>query len=209
MRRMKGLIMAERDGMWLERVVGVAGAAAAVAASLLSVNSGSEQKQRPPLDEDDDDYNPLNDPDNDEGLPPVIESAFKRLGLRDSAVYEHTEGYYAMYRVMKTLGFSDADIAKLVLQKAGERVDEGLDQVRPTETRAVFEAMEDAALRAASEVDGRLSLNGDLIRRVREGATAARAGREDMLLGLEHGLTQGREQLRRMLKGLSRDDAAE
>jgi hypothetical protein len=175
---------------------------------LLSVSSGSEQKQ-PPLDEDDEDYNPLNDPDNDEGLPPVIESAFKRLGLRDSAVYEHTEGYYAMYRVMKTLGFSDADIAKLVLQKAGERVDEGLDNVRPTEARAVFEAMEDAALRAASEVDGRLSLNGDLIRRVREGATAARSGREDMLLGLERGLTQGRDQLRRMLKGLSRDDTAE
>ncbi|MGD9889788.1 MAG: hypothetical protein AB7R89_27645 [Dehalococcoidia bacterium] len=201
--------MAERDGMWLERVVGVAGAAAAVAVSLLSVSGGSEQKQRPPLDEDDEDYNPLNDPDNDEGLPPVIDSAFKRLGLKDSAVYEHTEGYYAMYRVMKTLGFSDADIAKLVLQKAGERMDEGLEQVHPTEARAVFESMEDAALRAASEVDNRLSLNGDLIRRVREGATAARSGREDLLLGLERGLTQGREQFRRMLKGLSRDDAAE
>jgi hypothetical protein len=201
--------MAERDGMWLERVVGVAGAAAAVAVSLLSVSGGSEQRQRPPLDKDDEDYNPLNDPDNDEGLPPVIESAFKRLGLKDSAVYEHTEGYYAMYRVMKTLGFSDADIAKLVLQKAGERVDEGLDQVHPTEARAVFESMEDAALRAASEVDNRLSLNGDLIRRVREGAMAARSGREDLLLGLERGLTQGREQFRRMLKGLSRDDTAE
>jgi hypothetical protein len=138
----------------------------------------------------------------------VIEAAFKRLGLRDSAVYEQTEGYYAMYRVMKTLGFTDADIAKLVLQKAGERVDEGLEGVRPTETRAVFAAMEEAALRAAAEVDARLSLNGDLIRRVREGATAARAGREDVLLGLERGLTQGREQFRRILKGLSRDDAA-
>lgn len=192
--------------MWLERVAGVAGAAAAVAASLLSVSGGSGQRPRPPLDEDDEDYNPLNEPD-DEGLPPVIEAAFKRLGLQESPVYERTEGYYAMYRVMKTLGFTDADIARLVLQKAGERVDEGLEGVRPTETRAVFEAMEEAALRAASEVDARLSLNGDLIRWVREGATAARAGREDVLLGLERGLTQGREQFRRILKGLSRDDA--
>jgi hypothetical protein len=201
-----GGAMGERDGMWLERVAGVAGAAAAIAASWLSVSSGSGRAERPPLDEDDEDYNPLNEPDDEEGLPPAIDAVFTRLGLRDSPMYEHTEGYYAMYRMLKTLGVSDADIAKMVLQKAGEQVDEGLGRVRPTEARAVFEVMEDAALRAASELDTRLTLHGDLVRRVHEGATAARAGREELLLGLERGLLEGREQLRRILKGLSRND---
>jgi hypothetical protein len=192
--------------MWLERVAGAAGAAAALATAWLSVTTGSGDKPvRPPLDQDDD-YNPLNEPNDEEGLPPAIEAVFTRLGLRESGVYERTEGYYAMYRVLKTLGFSDADIAKLAVQKAGASVDEGLEKVRPTEARAVFEAMEDAALRAAAEIDSRFSLRGDLIRTVREGAVAARAGREDALIGLERGLTQGRDFLKRMLSGLSAND---
>lgn len=197
--------MAERGGWWLERFAEVAGATIGAAATLLSVSGGQGQESRPalPLGEDDDDYNPLNEPD--EVLPPVVESAFARLGLKGSGVHERAEGLYAMYRLLKTLGYSDADIAKLALQKAGDGVDEGLEKVRPADARAAFEVLEEAALRGATELDTRLDLRGDLVRLVRDGAVAARAGREELLTGLERGLLQGRQYLRGVLKGLARD----
>ena len=196
--------MRDRGEAWLERMVEVAGATLGAGMTLLSMNAGGERQERPPLDEEDEDYNPLNEPD--EVLPPVVERAFARLGLQGSDVHERTEGLYAMYRLLKTLGYSDTEIARLALQKAGESVDDGLERVRPTEARVVFEALEDAAVRAAMEIDGRLSLRGDLIRLVREGAVAARAGREEMLAGLERGLLEGRGHLRRILKGLKKDE---
>jgi len=84
-------------------------------------------------------------------------------------------------------------------------VDDGIGQVRPTDARPVLESVENAVLRAAEEVDTRLNLGGDFIRRVRDGAVAARAGREDALTGLEKGFSQGREQLRKFLRGSSRE----
>ena len=198
--------MAERGGSWIERVVEAAGATAGALAMWLSVHPGQEQPKLPPVDEDDEDYNPLNEPE-DEGLPPVVKRAFERLGLRGGRVHERSEGLYAMYKLLKVLGLSDAEIAKLVLQRAGDQVDEGLDRVHPTDARVVFEAIENTLVRAAEEVDSRLEMRGDLIRRVREGALAARAGREETLAVLERGVAQGREQLRRVLKNLSRDDA--
>ena len=199
-------MMAERRGSWIERVAEAAGATAGALAMWLSVHPGQEQPKLPPVDEDDEDYNPLNEPE-DEGLPPVVERAFERLGLRGGRVHERSEGLYAMYKLLKVLGLSDAEIAKLVLQRAGDQVDEGLDRVHPTDARVVFEAIENTLVRAAEEVDSRLEMRGDLIRRVREGALAARAGREETLAVLERGVAQGREQLRRVLKNLSRDDA--
>ena len=199
--------MAERGDMWLERVVEAAGVTLGAAMTLLSVRPGGEQPKLPPPDEDADDYNPLNEPD--EVLPPVVEQAFTRLGLQGSGVHERAEGLYAMYRILKTLGYSDVDIARLALQRAGQSVDDGLDRVRPTDARAAFEALEEAAVRAAAEVDTRLDLRGDLIRLVRDGAIAARAGREEMLTGLERGLQEGRGHLRRILRGLSRDEGEE
>ena len=196
--------MRDRGEAWLERMVEVAGATLGAGMTLLSMNAGGERQERPPLDEEDEDYNPLNEPD--EVLPPVVERAFARLGLQGSDVHERTEGLYAMYRLLKTLGYSDTEIARLALQKAGESVDDGLERVRPTEARVVFEALEDAAVRAAMEVDARLSLRGDLIRLVREGAVAARSGREEVLTGLERGLVEGRAHLRRILKGLKKDE---
>src|SRR3712207_1735665 len=183
--------MAERGGVWLDRVVDVAGVTLGAVMTLLSVQPGGGQPKLPPPDEDedDDDYNPLNEPD--EVLPPVVEQAFARLGLQGSGVHERAEGLYAMYRILKTLGYSDADIARLALQRAGQSVDDGLDRVRPTDARVAFEALEEAAVRAAAEVDTRLDLRGDLIRLVREGALAARLGREDLLTGLERGLQEG------------------
>ena len=196
--------MRDRGEAWLERMVEVAGATLGAGMTLLSMNAGGERQERQPLDEEDEDYNPLNEPD--EVLPPVVERAFARLGLQGSDVHERTEGLYAMYRLLKTLGYSDTEIARLALQKAGESVDDGLERVRPTEARVVFEALEDAAVRAAMEVDARLSLRGDLIRLVREGAVAARSGREEVLTGLERGLVEGRAHLRRILKGLKKDE---
>jgi hypothetical protein len=201
-----GPAMAERGDVWLERVAGVAGATLGAAMSLMDRRPGGERPQGTP-DEDDDDYNPLNEPD--EVLPPAIEKAFARLGLTGGGVHERAEGFYAMYRLLKTLGYSDSEIAKLAMQKAGAGVDESLDRVRPSEARAIFETLEEAAVRGATELDTRLSLRGDLVRLVREGTQAARGGREDLLTGLERGLLQGREQLRRALKRLSDEERAE
>lgn len=136
-------------------------------------------------------------------LPPVVERAFERLGMSAGQVRDRAEQIYAMYKLLKALGLSDADIAKLVVQKGGERLDEGLDRVRPTDARPVFDAVEQAVVRAAEEVDTRLDLGGDLIRRIREGTVAARAGREGALGGLERGLTRGRGNLRKLLHSIA------
>ena len=196
--------MAQRGDVWLERVVEAAGATLGAAMTLLSVSSGGERKQLPPPEEADEDYNPLNE--SDEVLPPVVERAFARLRLQGSGVHERAEGLYAMYRLLKTLGYSDTDIARLALQRAGDSLDDGLDRVRPTDARVAFETLEDAAVRAATEIDTRLDLRGDLIRLVREGAVAARSGREELLSGLERGLVEGRGHLRRILKGLAKGE---
>ena len=158
--------------------------------------------------EEHDDYNPLRE-EEDEGLPPVVEQAFARLGLKGGVVYERTEQLYAMYRLLKVLGLSDAEIARLVVKNAGDRLDEGLDYVRPAQARPVFDAVEEVLVRAAEEADMRLNLRGDLIRRVRDGALAARTGREEALIGLERGFAQGREQLRRILRRVAAADDAE
>lgn len=200
--------MAERGGMWLERVVEAAGATMGAAAMWLSVHPGQGQQQPklPPVDEDDDDYNPLNEPEEDV-LPPVVQAAFDRLGLRGGRLHERTEGMVATYKLLKSLGVSDADIARLVVQRAGDQVDEGLEHVRPAEARLLFEAIEDVVVRAAEEVDTRLNMRGDLVRRIRDSAVATRSGREEALAGMERGLAQGREQLRRLLKSIAREDA--
>lgn len=166
-----------------------------------------ERDQRTDDDWDEDDETPILRPEDDEILPPVVERAFVRLGLRESAAYERTEATVAMYRVMKVLGLSDADIAKLVLRNAGGRVEEEVGRrVNPTETRRLLDRIEDSVVEAATEADQRLNLNGDLVRRVRDTALLARAGREDALTGLERGVAQGRELLRRLLKSKDEDE---
>ena len=115
------------------------------------------------------------EPDGDGGLPGALLRTLENVGLRGSRLHERAEQLYALYRLMKALGFSDADIARLVAKNASDKLDEGLDRVRPSEVRPAFEAVEDALVGAAAEVDMRLRLNGDFIRRVRDGAIAARA----------------------------------
>ena len=199
--------MAERAMGWVEQALSLA-AATGAALVWLSTNRGGEPPAGPPA-EDEDDYNPFRDEQDDEGLPAVVEQAFERLGLKGGPVHERTEQLYAMYRLMKALGLSDAEIARLVMQQAGERLDEGLDRVRPTDGRPVLGAVEDVLVRAAEEADMRLNLHGDLIRRVREGALAARTGREEALIGLERGYSQGREQPRRILRRVAAADTPE
>jgi hypothetical protein len=194
--------MAERGVWWLEAV---ASAAVGLAVSLLSVQNNSKDVV-PAKPEAPDEPRP-EDATEESGLPPVIERALYQLGLRSGKVHERAEQLVAMYKLLKALGMSDADIAKLIVQKAGERVDDGIGQVRPTDARPVIEAVENAMLRAAEEADTRLNMGGDLIRRVRDGAVAARAGREDALTGLERSLGQGREQLRKFLRGSASKDA--
>ena len=197
--------MAKR-GAWWTRMLAVPAALAGTAAAWLSVSPGGRPSGWDPDDEDGA-YRYEDEEEEESALPPVVERAFDRLGIRGGRLHERAEQYYAMYRLLKALGLSDAEIATLVVQKGGERLDEELGRVRPSETRGLFEAVEETVVRAAAEVDARMDLGGDLVRRVRESAVAARVGREEALSGLERGLSQGREQLRRVLRGLAGDKA--
>ena len=143
------------------------------------------------------------EPEENGGLPGALVRTLENIGLRGSRLYERAEQLHALYRLLKALGFSDADIARLVAKNAGDRLDEGLDRMRPGDARPIFEAVEEALVGAATEVDTRLGLNGDFIRRVRDGAIAARAGREEVLVGLERAIGQGREQFRRVLQAVT------
>lgn len=145
-------------------------------------------------------------PADDDGLPPIVERAFERLGLGAGAMRERAEGMLGIYRLLKALGLNDADIARLVVQKGGERLDSSVD-IHRSDVRPVFDALEDSVLRAAEEMDARLNLHGDLIRRIREGAATARAGREDVLASLSRNLTQGREGMRRLLRAVGGGEA--
>jgi hypothetical protein len=143
------------------------------------------------------------EPEEDGGLPGALVRTLENIGLRGSRLHERAEQLHALYRLLKALGYSDADVARLVAKNAGDRLDESLDRVRPGDARPVFEAVEEALVGAATEVDTRLGLNGDLIRRVRDGAIAARAGREEVLVGLERAIGQGREQFRRIIQAVT------
>jgi hypothetical protein len=147
--------------------------------------------------------------EDDGGLPGALLRTLENLGLRGTRLHERAEQLYALYRLMKALGFSDADIARLVAKNAGDKLDEGLDRVRPADARPAFEAVEEALVGAATEVDTRLGLNGDFIRRVRDGAIAARTGREELLFGLERAVGQGRDQFRRILQAVTEDGSRE
>jgi hypothetical protein len=192
---------AERGMEWLGRLVGnvvTTGATALLTVAATTTGANREPVTRRTVDEDDEDYNPLLH-DEEDGLPPVVAKAFATLGLRESGLHERTEGLYAMYRLLKAMELTDADIAKLAVQKAGERLDEGLMNVRPAEARPLFEALEQTVLRAAVDVDERLELRGDLVRPLREAVALARAGREEALSALDRGFNEGREGLRRAL----------
>lgn len=137
---------------------------------------------------------------DDRGLPAVVQSALERLTAPGKRASRRAGGLYAMYRLMRAFGLSDAEIARRLAERAGGRLDESLERVQPADARPAFDALADTLVRAAEDVDTRLDMHGDLVRHVREGAVAARAGREETIAALERGLQQGREGLRRALK---------
>ena len=133
----------------------------------------------------------------------ALGKAFRGLGAQGSALKERLEGYYGMYRLLRALGMSDAEIARLVAGQARDRLEQDLRERTPTagDARRVMDDLQERVLRAAEDVDSRLGLGGDFVRRVREATLAATTGREDALISLERGATAAREQLRKALNG--------
>jgi hypothetical protein len=190
--------MLERRG-WLDVAVSAASLAAGLGMMAVSIATNGGGRRMVDADRRGTDTDAEDDADEG-GLPPVVERAFAQVGISGSRLHERTEQVYAMYRLAKAVGMSDADIAKLVVQKAGEKLDDGLERVRPVETRPLFEAIEEGLLRVAAETDSRLDLGGDLMRRMREHLIEARANREQTLAGLDRTFEQGRSELRRLLR---------
>ncbi|MFN8558519.1 MAG: hypothetical protein U0531_14640 [Dehalococcoidia bacterium] len=98
-------------------------AALTAAVSLLSVSDG-RRRSGAGVDAAPDDW-----PDGEapqtaaealgEHMAEVVVRGFRRLGARGEELRGRVEGYYGLYRVMKALGMSDADIAALVARQAG------------------------------------------------------------------------------------------
>jgi len=102
--------MAERGVWWIGQAV--ASAAVGLAVSLLSVQPGKDVVPAKPESP----YEPKPEDEAEEsGLPPVVERALYQLGLQSGKVHERAEQIVATYKLLKALGLSDADIAKLVV----------------------------------------------------------------------------------------------
>lgn len=138
-----------------------------------------------------------------EGIGDLVGRAVRSMGARGGAVRERIEGLYGIYRLLRALGMSDAEIATLVAEQARQRLGRGLPEpvLSAEDARRVLDGVQDTVVRAAQEVDVRLDLGGDFVRGVREAALAARAGREDAFVALERGVGAAREHLRRVLNG--------
>jgi hypothetical protein len=140
--------------------------------------------------------------DRAEAFAEMLGRSFRMLGVQADAVRERIEGYYGIYRLLRTLGLSDQEIAALVAQQARTRVERELRgrTLTAAETRRALDGVSETVVRAAEGVDERLNLGGEFVRRVRDGVQASKAGREDVLIGLDRGLAAAREQLRKVLK---------
>lgn len=132
----------------------------------------------------------------------MVGRAFRTLGAQGDALRERAEGFYGMYRLLRALGMTDQEIAMLVARQARTWLEREADDRRPTaaDTRRVVDALQETVVRAAEEVDVRLDLRGEFVRRVREGVQATKTGREDAILAAERSLATARELLRQILK---------
>lgn len=126
----------------------------------------------------------------------------RSIGGQSAVMRERFEGLQAAYKLLKALGMSDADIARLVADQGRQILAREVEERNLTaaEARRVIENVQETVIRAAQDVDVRLDLGGDFARRVREGVDSTRAGREDVLLAGEKGYTAAREQLLKVLK---------
>jgi len=136
-----------------------------------------------------------------ESFGDLLGRTFRAVGAQGTALRERAEGFYGAYRLLRALGMSDAEIAAFIAGQARSRLERELGghTLTAADMRKVLDGVQDTVVRAAEEVDVRLDLGGDFVRRVREGVQATRTGREDALAALERGVATGKEQLRKLL----------
>jgi hypothetical protein len=137
-----------------------------------------------------------------EGFGDVLGRTLRAVGAQGTALKERVEGFYGAYRLLRALGMSDAEIAAFIAGQARARLERGLEARTPTaaDMRTVLDGAQESIVRAAEDVDARLDLGGDFVRRVREAAQATRTGREDALIAVERAVATAKEQLRRLLR---------
>jgi hypothetical protein len=139
-------------------------------------------------------------------LAELVGRAARAVETQGNALRERLEGLHGLYRLLKSLGLSDREIALLVARQLRGRIEHELrDRSAATETRRLVDGLQDTVVRAAQEVDVRLNLGGEFVRRVREGVQAATTGREEAFLTIERGMTAARQQLRRLLSEEAED----
>ena len=137
-----------------------------------------------------------------EAFGALLGRTVQSVGARGAALRDRAEQGYAVYRVLRALGMSDAEIAGLIARQARSWVEtEVLDQA-PTadDARRAADDLAERVVRVAAEVDDRLGLHGDFVRPVREGLQTAKAGREDALTAAERTLAGARALFRTLLK---------
>lgn len=132
----------------------------------------------------------------------LVGRAARSLGARGDVWRGRIEGVYGMYKLLRALGLTDQEIAALVAKQVRWRVERGVAEIAPTpdDVRRAGDGLEETIIRAAQDVDVRLGLGGEFVRRVRESVQASRAGRENTFTGVERGMATAREQLRRLLR---------
>lgn len=147
-----------------------------------------------------------NSDDQSESNAAPVERAFERAGAGLDRLRERMEMAVSGYKVLRTFGLTDVDIAKIVVKTAADRTGEELGKrVNPDETRRVFDEVENTMFAVVQETDARLGFNGDLIRTMHEASVYVRAGREDAITGIERSMAQGRELLRRLTRDETED----
>ncbi|MBI2761214.1 MAG: hypothetical protein HYX51_07305, partial [Chloroflexi bacterium] len=131
----------------------------------------------------------------------MLGRTFRSVGDRGVAIKERFEGFVGIYKLLKSLGMSDKDIAALVAEQARIQLGREASERTPTaaDARRVMDGLQDTVIKAAQEVDVRLDLGGNFARRVRDAVQSTKTGREDALLFTERGVAVAKEQLLKVL----------
>lgn len=199
-------------GPWLVVSAGITAAVAAAFSLLAGQDSGGQvglsngTKMLPEADSvsgsQPDDMGPGPSERWAEAFGDLLGRTVRAVGTQGAVFRERVAGFYGAYRLLRALGMSDAEIAVFIAGQARARLERRLEgrALTAADLRHVLDGVEETVVRAAEEVDERLNLGGDFVRRVREGAQAARTGREDALIAVERALAAGREQLGRLLR---------
>lgn len=137
-----------------------------------------------------------------ESFGELLGRTVRNIGAQSAAMKERVEGFYGAYRLLRALGMSDAEIAGFIAGQARDKLEREINKnsLTAADMRKVMDGVQESVIRAAEDVDARMNLGGEFVRRVRDGVQATRTGREDALLTLEKGVTAGKEQLRKVLR---------